>query len=96
VLLTLCQLLHSLGSPLELASKQPGQKGKAILQMLQGKAEGDDETHKQRLSVAYVDPVLMARYLSASDTATRDRISCERTLVWYLALMSFIHVILTL
>ncbi len=64
----------SMGSPLELAHKQPGQKGKAILQMLQGRAEGEEETLKRK-SVAYNDPAGITRYLSAS----KDRISCEST-----------------
>jgi hypothetical protein len=64
----------SMGSPLELAHKQPGQKGKAILQMLQGRAEGEEETLKRK-SVAYNDPASITRYLNAST----DRISCEST-----------------
>lgn len=63
-----------MGSPLELAHKQPGQKGKAILQMLQGRAEGEEETLKRK-SVAYNDPASITRYLNAS----KDRISCEST-----------------
>jgi hypothetical protein len=65
-----------MGSPLELAHKQPGQKGKAILLMLQGRAEGEEETLKRK-SVAYSDPASIARYLNACDKASKDRISCE-------------------